>query len=129
MRGVYLAAAELVARGLVVSITSRSAMGADLLVTDASCARAFSVQVKTNAKPTSFWLVGQKAQGLRSPSHVYVFVNLRADSHHEYYVVPSNIVAAKTQVQNRKNSTWYAFYRRDAEKFRDAWGFFEARRA
>ena len=32
MRGVYLVAAELVARGFIVSVTSRSAAGADLLV-------------------------------------------------------------------------------------------------
>jgi len=34
MRGVYLAAAEIAARGMIVSPTSRSAAGADLLVTD-----------------------------------------------------------------------------------------------
>ena len=122
MRGVFLVAAELAARGLVVSPTSRSAMGADLLVTDPLCAHAFSVQVKTNAKPASFWLVGEKAQHLKSPSHYYVFVNLRpSDGRHEYFVVPSKVVAAKTKVKPRKNSTWYGFYKRDAEKYRDAW--------
>ena len=49
MRGVYLVAAELSARGLVASPTSRSAAGVDLLVTDERCARAFSVQVKTKS--------------------------------------------------------------------------------
>ena len=43
MRGVYLVAAELVARGFIVSVTSRGAAGADLLVTDHTCARAWSV--------------------------------------------------------------------------------------
>ncbi len=45
MRGVFLVAAELTARGLMASPTSRSAFGADLLVTDQGCLKAFSVQV------------------------------------------------------------------------------------
>ena len=49
MLGVYLTAVELVKRGFIVSPTSRSAMRADLLVTDQLCQRAWSVQVKTNA--------------------------------------------------------------------------------
>jgi hypothetical protein len=125
MRGVFLVAAELAARGLVVSTTSRNAMGADLLVADTLCASAFSVQVKTNAKPASFWLVGKKAQELDSPSHYYVFVNLRpTDSRHEYFVVPSQVVAAKTKELVREKSTWYAFYKRDADKYREKWEAF-----
>ena len=57
----YLVAAELAARGFIVSPTSRSAAGADLLVTDESCNRAFSVQVKTNARQFSYWLLSKKA--------------------------------------------------------------------
>lgn len=75
MRGVYLVAAELSARGFIVSPTSRSARGADLLVTDQSCKRAWSVQVKTNGIVRPFWLVGEHAGDLVSDSHVYVFVN------------------------------------------------------
>ena len=57
MRGVYLVAAELSRLGLIASPTSRSAIGADILVTDQLCSRSFSVQVKTNAKTFNFWLV------------------------------------------------------------------------
>jgi len=122
MRGVFLVAAELSAHGLIVSPTSRGAAGADLLVTDHNCANAFSVQVKTNAKPASFWLVGEKAKHIASPSHVYVFVNLRPkDGHHEYFVVPSAVVAEKTAVSRRAESTWYGFNKRDAEAYRNAW--------
>jgi hypothetical protein len=39
MRGVYLVAAELSRLGFIVSPTSRSAAGADLLVTSSSCSR------------------------------------------------------------------------------------------
>jgi hypothetical protein len=48
MLGVYLVAAELSRLGFIVSPTSRSAAGADLLVTDQECQKAWSVQVKTN---------------------------------------------------------------------------------
>ena len=37
MRGVYLVAAELCRYGLIVSPTSRSAIGADILATDSKC--------------------------------------------------------------------------------------------
>ena len=122
MHGVYLVAAELAARGLVVSPTSRSAAGADLLVTDESCANAFSVQVKTNSKPAGFWLAGVKAQKISSPSHVYVFVNIQAKTgKHDFFVVPSAYVAQHTKVEVRVKSTWYAFYKKDAEAFRDGW--------
>jgi hypothetical protein len=43
MTGVYLAAAELSHLGFIVSPTSRSARGADLLVTDQGCRKAWSV--------------------------------------------------------------------------------------
>ena len=122
MRGVFLVAAELARRGFVVSTTSRNAIGADLLVTDQACTIAYSVQVKTNAKPANFWLVGEKAESLRSPTHFYVFVNLRdRDGAHEYFVVPSVVVATKTRVDKRKHSTWYGFNKRDALSYRDAW--------
>jgi hypothetical protein len=39
--GVYLVAAELSYRGFIVSPTSRSAIGADLLVTDQECKRTW----------------------------------------------------------------------------------------
>jgi hypothetical protein len=53
MRGVYLVAAELTRLGFIVSPTSRSARGADLLVTDQECQKAWSVQVKTKSEPAS----------------------------------------------------------------------------
>lgn len=122
MRGVYLAAAEMVRAGLIVSPTSRSAFGADILATDSTCSVAFSVQVKTNAKPVGFWLVGEKAKSLKARSHIYVFVNVRdKDGLHEYYIVPSRVVSSKVKVEERRASTWYAIYRRDIVRYRDRW--------
>ena len=74
MRGVYLAAAELVGQGFIVSVTSRGA-GADLLLTDEACARAWSVQVKATIKPTvrshgNYWILnGPEAKHRRAASH------------------------------------------------------------
>jgi len=59
MRGVYLVAAELSRLDFIASTTSRNAQAADILVTDQTCQRIFSVQVKTNAKAARFWLRGQ----------------------------------------------------------------------
>lgn len=127
MQGVFLVAAELSARGLIVSTTSRNAMGADLLVTDADCRRTWSVQVKTNRKPASFWLVGKKALENVSPSHVYVLVNLRSsDGLHEYFVLSSREVARLTKVSKLESSTWYQVNKRDIPKARDRWGVFRS---
>jgi hypothetical protein len=93
MRGVYLVASELAKRGFIASPTSRSAFGADLLVTDHVCKRTYSVQVKTNGRTFNFWLIGKKAKQTVSHSHVYVLVNVRNTVRNgetiEYFVVPS----------------------------------------
>jgi len=110
MLGVYLTAAELTSRGFIVSPTSRSAAGADLLVTDQRCQKAWSVQVKTQQDAAKYWLVGSHAKEISSPSHVYVFVNLRGDNRPDYLVVPSEIVATMTYVDGAQTgSKWYCF--------------------
>jgi hypothetical protein len=81
MHGVYTAAAELARRGFIVSPTSCSASGADLLVTDQRCRRGWSVQVKTTERrrPASYCLVGRHAKDFASGSHVYIFVSYKDD--------------------------------------------------
>jgi hypothetical protein len=128
MQAVFLVAAELSARGFIVTTTSRNAMGADLLVTDPHCQRTWSIQVKANRKPASFWLVGEKSLTTQSPSHVYVFVNLRpADGKHEYYIAPSRSVARRVKVVTHRRSTWYVVNKRDMVKARDRWQQFRTR--
>jgi hypothetical protein len=122
MLGVYLTAAELTKLGFIVSPTSRSAFGADLLVTDQRCRKAWSVQVKTNRKAAAFWLVNAHAGDSYSDSHVYVFVNLRGDSRPDYFVVPSTKVAAIYQKKPRNSSVWYSVHQRDMPDFAEAWG-------
>ena len=123
MRGVYLAAAELSGRGFIVSPTSRSALGADLLVTDASCQKAFSVQVKTSGRPAAFWLLSGKARGLTSRSHIYIFVQLKPEGEApEYYVVPSRVVSTRMETQRRGDYSWYSFPKAVARRYQDRWG-------
>jgi hypothetical protein len=124
MRGVYLVAAELAGLGFIVSPTSRSAIGADLLVTDRQCKNSYTVQVKTNAKPVGFWLLGAKAASLKSDTLFYVLVNLREEGDHDFYVMPSAHVARQVNSEERRNSTWYAIYRKRVERYWNAWEYF-----
>ena len=127
MRGVYLVAAELSRRGFIASPTSRSSFGADVLVTDQLCKRAFSVQVKTNASNRSYWLVGETAIGSVAPSHIYVLVNIRpnpAGDTYDYYVIPSKAVARLVKRFDRPNSTFFAIGRANIAHYKDKWSVF-----
>lgn len=127
MRGVFLVSAQLANFGFIVSPTSRSAKGADILVTDAKCSRAFSVQVKTSTRATSFWLVGKHARDIVSRSHVYVLVWIRSKKGGEtveYYVVPSVVLAKGVRTYRRPRSTFYAIDRRDLARYKDKWSIF-----
>jgi hypothetical protein len=121
MQGVFLVAAELTWRGFIVSITSRNAFGADLLVTDRRCSKAWSVQVKTNSRRMSYWLVGEHARSLRATSHIYVFVTLRANERPEFHVVPSEFVADHVYEDESKGGTWYSFDRSDLKLGSEGW--------
>lgn len=125
MLGVYLTAAELTKLGFIVSPTSRSAFGADLLVTDQGCKRAWSIQVKTNRKVAAFWLLNPRVGEVYSDSHVYVFVNLKGDMRSEFFVVPSTHIARIHRVERQGNPTkpsvWYSVYKKDIPDYAEAW--------
>jgi len=129
MLGTYLAAAELTQQGFVVSVTSRNARGADLLVADQDYKRAWSIQVKTNRKPASFWLLSKDYREVSSATHIYLFMNLRGDTKPDYYVVPSRVVKrlGETTPVRSGGSIWHAFSRRDAEPYKDKWSIFNRR--
>jgi hypothetical protein len=122
MRGVYLVAAELSRLGFIASPTSRSAMAADILVTDQACRRAYSVQVKTNSEAPKFWLVGK--HNPETDSHVYVLVNLKTKGDAkspEFFVVPSKVLKAKTEYSKSAKGEWYSVYREKIEEYKDKW--------
>ena len=127
MTGVYLVAAELSRRGYITSPTSRSAQGADLLVTDTDCKRSYAVQVKTNASTFNFWLLGAKTKDMVSKSLVYALVNLRKNET-EFYIVPSKIVSERMLISkptDTRKTTWRSIYRKKVTQFKDNWELFE----
>ena len=125
MLGVYLVAAEMTRLGFIVSPTSRSAAGADLLVTDQECRKAWSVQVKTNRRPVNFWLVGAHGAKLQSDSHAYVFVNIRKEARPEYVVASSaHVVSKVVKFTSKKGSIWYSFMRADRPVVDEGWELF-----
>jgi hypothetical protein len=122
MLGVYLAAAELTRRDLIVSITSRNARGADLLATDRACRKTWSIQVKTNRKVAGFWLLGAAEKVTASPTHIYILINVRGDARPDYYVIPSGEVA---KLGRSKDPAWHSLFLEDAKKYHDRWSIFE----
>ena len=94
-------------------------LGADLLVTDQRCQRAWSVQVKTQRQAANYWLVGSQAREISSPTHIYVFINLRGDNRPDYLVVPSAVVADKMHGEPSKKtgSIFYWFGRSAGKEF------------
>jgi hypothetical protein len=133
MRGVYLVAAVLSRLGFIASPTSRSALAADILVTDQACQRAFSVQVKTNSDAPNFWLVGKHA--VVSETHVYVLVNLNSKkdlARPEFFVVPSSVLKARTVYTRHPKSEFWSVFRDDnprkgikgVRSYEDKWDVF-----
>jgi hypothetical protein len=127
MTGLYLVATELSKRDFIVSPTSRSALTADLLVTDATCNNIYAVQVKTNASTFNFWLVNKKTSLLVSEHLVYALVNLRK-SGPDFFLVPSAVVAQKVRYSpptETRKTIWYSVYLADVASFKDNWGIFK----
>ncbi len=124
MRGVYLVAAEMSKLGFIVSPTSRSAAGADLLVTDQNCKKAFSVQVKADATASNFWLIGKKAKATVSASHIYVLVKIRTSVKNgesiEYFIVPSSDLSKL----GFHDGDWPNIQKANILKYKDKWSVF-----
>ena len=124
MQGVFLVAAELTKRGLTVAPTSRSAFGADLLVTDEQCKNTWSVQVKTNFGRARFWLLNKHSDQVKSRSHVFVLVNLnQANARQktrppEFYIVPSRVVTKMHKVRRKKDTIFYSIRADQLERYR-----------
>jgi hypothetical protein len=126
MTGVYLVAAELSRQGYIASPTSRSAQGADLLVTDIECKKSFVVQVKTNATTFGFWLLGAKAKTFQSKTLVYAFVNLRKERT-DFYLVPSAFVAknvTESKPSTTRKSEWHSIKLETVKRYKDNWNVF-----
>jgi hypothetical protein len=125
MRGVYAAAAELSRLGLIVSPTSRSAYGVDLLVTDPAHQRAWSVEVKTTERspPGRNCVVSKHAERTASPTHIYIFVHFD-NERPQFLVVPSQVVASTLRSAPRPKGPWYWFDRANAPYPLGSWDAF-----
>ena len=134
MTGTFLVSAQLSNLGFTVSTTSRSAAGADVLVTNDQCNVAYAVQVKTNNKRANAWLLGNKQPPVGGKTYIYAFVNLINDSSGlltaEYFLVPSTKVHEVAILANEDgpDSKWrpYVVMRESIEKYSNKWGIFKA---
>lgn len=127
MQGVFLVAAELSKRNYIVSPTARNAKGADLLVTNQDCSKAWSIQVKTNTTVFSFFLLGKHDKHMHAKSHFYVFINIRKTAT-EYYIVPGKIVSKKMSADKAKTGNkdiWYSISCKNIMKYKDRWNIIE----
>ena len=116
-RAVYAVAAELSRLGLIASVTARNAKGADILVTDEACQRAFSVQVKSDRSRQNWhWLIGKELPV--SKSHIFVFVYFPKEGEPEFYVVPSRVTE---RVQKDKDKKMPYVRKTDIAKYQDNW--------
>jgi hypothetical protein len=90
MAGEFLAAGQLLKRGLLASVTMGHAKAIDVLVHNEKTQKDFHVQVKTIRAKGSGWFM-QSAD----PTHTYVFVTLNGESEHEeYFVVKGSTLCA-----------------------------------
>jgi hypothetical protein len=68
--------------------------------------------------------LSKHAKTLKSPTHIYVFVNLKGNQHPEYHVVPSEFVAEHVYVNESKSGAWYSFDRSDVVPDSEGWEVF-----
>jgi len=121
MTGVYATAAELSARGYIVTLTARNAPGIDIMASTPNLMKTFNIQVKAN-KPhgtQSFWLLSKDAKETVSPNFFYVFVNLKENDKPDFYVTSSKTVARSIDTSRSKSGVWYSFQR--DPKHKDRW--------
>lgn len=130
MTGVYLVASQLSRRGFIVSPTSRSAQGVDLLASTPNGKRTLAIEVKSNARTFNFWLLGKRAKETAYKDLFYVLVNIREGSE-EYFVVPSKVVAKKmtTKIRASQGSIWRFINLEEVERYRGKWDVLAGRGA
>ena len=115
--GEYFVAAELSRRGYIVSLTLRNTKGIDILVANEEGTKTIGIQVKTNQKSDSSWILSVKNEDYNSDNLIYIFVNLNSrDVMPSYYIVASKVVAAYIKL-NHQN--WLASPNRKGGEHKD----------
>jgi hypothetical protein len=116
--GEYLVAGELSLRGYIASITLRNSRGIDIIASNPDGTKSASIQVKTNSKGESKWILNKKSETFFSDNHYYVLVSLKAIGERpKYYIVPSRIVA---EYIARNHSEWLMGYKNDGSPRKDS---------
>ena len=94
--GEYYVAAELSRRGYLAAITLRNSDGVDILASNYSGEKTFSIQVKTTQNKKK-WILTKKVEDDKTENKFYVFVNIpnELDSLPEYYIVKAKDLATK----------------------------------
>lgn len=92
--GEYYVAAELSRRGYLAAITLRNSDGIDILVSNQSGERTFSIQVKTTQNKRK-WILGKKVEEDTAANKFYIFVNIpnELNSLPEYLIVRAKDLA------------------------------------
>ncbi len=92
--GEYYVAAELSRRGCLAAITLRNSDGVDILASNESGEKTFSIQVKTTQNKRK-WILGEKVENDKADNKFYVFVNIQNDlnSLPEYFIVKAKDLA------------------------------------
>lgn len=100
--GEYYVAAELSRRGYLAAITLRNSDGVDILASNESGEKAFSVQVKTTQNKRK-WILRKKVEEDKTLNKFYVFVNIPNDlnSLPEYYIVKATDLSKNTYEGHR----------------------------
>lgn len=92
--GEYYVAAELSRRGYLAAITLRNSDGIDILASNESGEKTFSIQVKTTQNKRK-WILGKKVEEDNTVNKFYVFVNMPNELNllPEYYIVRAKDLA------------------------------------
>lgn len=116
--GEYLVAGELSLRGCIASITLRNSRGIDIIASNSDATKSVSIQVKTNSKGESKWILNQKSETFYSENYYYVLVALNAIGERpKYYVVPSKTVA---EFISTNHSEWLKGKKSDGSPRKDS---------
>jgi hypothetical protein len=100
--GTYLAAAELVRHGFIVSALSQTAKGIDILAAYPQTLRPLAIQVKTSRKGKREWMLRAAHENIHAPGLFYVLVDMpQGKGRPEFYVVRSRIVAEHIKKSHR----------------------------
>ena len=115
--GEYFVAAELTRRGYVCSVTLKNTKGIDILVCNEDATKTLGIQVKTNQKNRTEWVLNEKSEKLTDENIFYVFVKLwKIEELPEFFIVPSKIVSESIKLDHY---TWLSEIGKKGQKRND----------